>query len=86
MQLQRDELIEKYIGSQRLAIAAGRNNIERKQRVGLAELSDNALRLRNNDITIDVQKNIDFIQQIKDKMKEFESDSEHIANENEELR
>jgi len=74
--MQRDELIEKYIGSQRLAIAQGRNNLEKKTREGLSQLSDRALFLRNNEITQSVQKNIDFISQIKDKMKEFENDSE----------
>jgi len=51
MQMQRDELIEKYIGSQKLAIAHGRNNHEKKHRLGLSQLSDHALMQKNNEIT-----------------------------------
>lgn len=49
--MQRDELIEKYIGGQRLAIACGREQIEGAQRKAVKMLSDYSYRVRNNQIT-----------------------------------
>ena len=46
--MQRDELIEKYICAQRLAIASGRDQIEGKQRKAVARMSEFSNHVRNN--------------------------------------
>jgi hypothetical protein len=52
----------------------------------LGRLSDNANKSKKKDLESIVQRNIDFIEQLKEKIKEFELDNESIACENEELR
>jgi len=39
--VERDDLVEKYMGSQRIAITLGRDNLERAMQQGLSQMMDN---------------------------------------------
>lgn len=72
--------------SQRLAIALGRDNSKRAQAETVGRLSDNANGARKKDLETILQRNIDYISELKDRIKDFEGDNEAVAIENEELR
>lgn len=86
MEIQRDELVENYMKSQRLAIALARDNLERGQHKGVAALSDNAHQKKKYNFELILSRNINLIQSLKDRIKDFEQDNESLASENEELR
>ena len=86
MAIQRDELVDNYIKSQRLAVALARDNQERGQRKALANMSDNTHDKKKGNLEVILSRNINLIQSLKDRIKEFEGDNDNLAGENEELR
>lgn len=75
MGMQRDELIDNYMKSQKLAIALGRDNRQRGLAKGLNELQDNAHVKKRTNFEEMLQRNIDFIATLKDKIRQFEDDN-----------
>lgn len=86
MEIQRDELVDNYMKSQRLAIALARDNIERTEHKAVAQLSDNSHQKKKYNFELILSRNINLIQSLKDRIKDFEGDNESLAGENEELR
>ena len=64
----------------------GRDNSKLAQAKTLGKLSDNCHNEKKSDISQILQRNIDYIAQLKDRLKEFEQDNDAVASENEELR
>lgn len=86
MAIQRDELVDNYIKSQRLAVALARDNRQRGQQKAIANMSDNTHDKKKSNLELILSRNINLISSLKDRIKEFEHDNENLAGENEELR
>lgn len=86
MEIQRDELVDNYIKSQRLAVAVGRDTKERAQHRVLKNLTDNSHNKKKTNLELILSRNINLITSLKDRIKDFEHDNENLAGENEELR
>ena len=86
MGMQRDELVDNLLKSQKLAIVLGRDNRNRGMAKALNQMSDHAYKSKGAHLEDVLQKNIERISFLKDKIREFEVDNESLANENEELR
>ena len=84
--MQRDELVDNYMKSQRLAIAMGRDNKMRGMAKAFNLMNEHKHAEKRNQFENALKKNIDLISGLKDKIREFEVDNESLANENEELR
>lgn len=86
MEIQRDELVENYIKSQRLAVAVGRDGKERAQHKAVKNLGDHSHGKKKSNLELILSRNINLITSLKDRIKDFEHDNENLAGENEELR
>ena len=86
MSVQRDELVDNYIKSQRLAIALARDNLEKGMRRSLNQMDTNAHLSRQRDFETLLERNINLIASLKERIQDFENDNVAVANENEELR
>lgn len=86
MGIQRDELVDCYIKSQRLAFALGRDNLERSMRRALNQIDTNAHLSKRRDLEMLLDRNINLIASLKERIQDFESDNLAVADENEELR
>lgn len=86
MGMQRDELVDNYMKSQRLAIALGRDNKNRGVAKAFNAMNDHMHAEKRIHFESALKQNIDLISSLKDKIREFEGDNESLANENEELR
>jgi len=86
MSVQRDELVDNYIKSQRLAIALARDNLEKGMRRSLNQMDTNAHLSRRRDFETLLERNINLIASLKERIQDFENDNVAVANENEELR
>lgn len=86
MGIQRDELVDSYIKSQRLAFALGRDNLERGMRRALNQIDTNAHLSKRRDLEMLLDRNINLIASLKERIQDFESDNLAVADENEELR
>jgi len=75
MGLQRDELIENYLKSQRLAIAAGRDNLERGVHKGFSAMVDHCHAHKRTNFELLLQRNISLISSLKEKIRDFEFDN-----------
>ena len=84
--IQRDELIENLIKSQKLAIALGRDNKQNAMQRTMSLLSENAHKQQRQQYEEILQRNISLISSLKEKIKDVENDNESLAVENEELR
>ena len=83
---QRDELIQRFINSQRFAFKLYRDNRQRLYQSGLAELSHNTMTKKRQTLEGLLDKNLQVINDLKARIADFEHDNESIADENEELR
>jgi len=61
MHLQREELIENYLKSQRLAIALGRDNLERGVHKGFSAMADHCHVQKRTHFEQVLQRNISLI-------------------------
>ena len=86
MSVQRDELVDNYIKSQRLAIALARDNLEKGMRRSLNQMDTNAHLSRRRDFETLLERNINLIASLKERIQDFENDNVAVANENEALR
>ena len=82
----RDELVDNLMGSQRLAIAQGRDRLERGIARSISNLSDHALSQKRSDLQYILQQRLDQIRDLKERMITLEDENYHTAAENEELR
>jgi predicted RNase H-like nuclease (RuvC/YqgF family) len=86
MEIQRDELVENYIKSQRLAVALGRDGKERAQHKAVKNLGDHSHGKKKTNLELILSRNLNLISSLKDRIKDFEHDNDNLAGENEELR
>lgn len=75
MGLQREELIENYLKSQRLAIAVGRDNLERGVHKGFSAMADHMHTHKRINFEHILQRNISLISSLKEKIRDFELDN-----------
>lgn len=68
MSLQRDELVDNYIKSQRLAIALGRDNLERGMHRSLSQMDTHAHLGKRRDFEALLERNIDLIASLKQRI------------------
>jgi hypothetical protein len=68
MSMQRDELVDNYIKSQRLAIALGRDNLERGMHRSLNQMNTNAHLSKRRDFEMLLDRNINLIASLKERI------------------
>jgi hypothetical protein len=86
MGYQRDDLLDKYAKSKKLALALGRDNhLQAKGKV-MNHLANNADYKRKDYYEFSLNKNIEMIGKLKDSIRHFEVGNEITAVENEDLR
>ena len=83
---QNEELFNNYRKSQRLALAMGRDNHRMAQMRSFSGLQQNCHEKKNHMISKQLDRNVDLIAALKEKIAEIERENESLAGENEELR
>ena len=86
MSFERDDLIENYVRGQKLGIAVGRDNIQRAVAKSFSSLVDNQQAQRRIQIENVLQRNIELIAGLKQKICHLEGENATLATDNEELR
>lgn len=83
---QRESLVESYIKAQKLALAKWVNCQKQTLHQAFMRWNKIAKHMKNMEAASQLRKNLEFLDNLKNKIKELEHDNDSLATENEELR
>ena len=86
MNIQRDELLDNFIKSQKLALSALAQNHVRSRRKALNRWKREVFEQRRQEANQSIREGVERVAEAKDKSKGIEAENEQLAKENDELR
>lgn len=86
LEAQRDLLVRRYVGSQRLALAVTTSSCERAKFKAFSQWISAKSSCDQSELEEQLKRNLDRIKFLKDRIKHFEYSNEELADQNEELR
>lgn len=86
LNIQRDELLDNFIKSQRLALSSLVQNHIRSKRKAMTRWKQEVFEQRRHEANDSIREGVETIAEVKDKSKRVEAENEQLAKENDELR